>query len=163
LAGRKHFKLESYSSYLKISFFDLFKTASLTQIHSTGLVQLDSNGSRSSITYHQARSLAAESLQAGVVPDTIFDEQMSRKNQGICPLSTQLCRRRILVATYVITQSPNVNWDNTTYKYRYRSNNGEPTAQVEFDRRISGDESAFLWRWENHTPKLIQSSQERRR
>ena len=40
------------------------------------------------------------------------------------------------MATYLITNSKHVTWDDdNTFKYRYRSTDGSPTAQSEFERR----------------------------
>jgi len=62
------------------------------------------------------------------------------------------------MATYIITETPNVDWDAfdwTTaiqYKHRYESSDDRPTAQDEFERRLAAGLPAVLWRWENNEP-----------
>ncbi len=63
------------------------------------------------------------------------------------------------MATYVITTDSNISWSDNPdyrYKYRYKSSRGLPVAQDEMSRRKASGEVGYLWRWENHTPTMIE-------
>jgi hypothetical protein len=61
------------------------------------------------------------------------------------------------MATYVVTTSPNVDWDDEfKYKYRYNSRDGSPVAQDEVERRRAAGQAAVLWRWEHGEPTLME-------
>jgi uncharacterized protein YbjQ (UPF0145 family) len=61
------------------------------------------------------------------------------------------------MVVYVVTDSPDVNWDdNHMYKYRMASADGSPVAQDEVDRRRSAKQPVCLWRWENNQCTLLE-------
>lgn len=61
------------------------------------------------------------------------------------------------MAVYVITDSPDVNWDEDfKYKYRSESQDGSPVAQDEVERRKAAGLPAVLWRWENNESTLVE-------
>ena len=66
------------------------------------------------------------------------------------------------MATYVITDSEEVDWEQfdwdsvVQYKHRHESTDGKPTAQEEFDRRREEGQPAVLWKFENNEPKLME-------
>ena len=67
------------------------------------------------------------------------------------------------MALYVITESPNVDWNNLGFwdslvKYHYlnESSNGAPTARAEFNRRRDEGLPAVLWEWHNHRPREVE-------
>ncbi len=60
------------------------------------------------------------------------------------------------MATYTITDREDVDWnENCQFKYRYRSSDGSPTAQSEFDRRCAAGQFAILWKWEHNQSKQM--------
>lgn len=61
------------------------------------------------------------------------------------------------MAWYVVTDRSDSNWDDThKYKYRYESRDGSKVAQDEFELRKRAGRPAFLWRWEDNEPTLIE-------
>ena len=61
------------------------------------------------------------------------------------------------MATYVVTASPDVKWDDAhNYKNRRNSTDGSTCAQDEFDRRRAAGLEVYLWRWDNQ-PTLVES------
>lgn len=62
------------------------------------------------------------------------------------------------MATYTITSSMDANPDiQPTFKYRYRSRDGFPLAQEEFDRRRDANKPAVMWRWMDGKATMVAS------
>jgi hypothetical protein len=56
------------------------------------------------------------------------------------------------MAFYTITDAPIDDWEERdrryVFKYRYRSADGSPVAQDEFDRRRNAGQSTVLMKWD---------------